>query len=345
MSTKRSLGFSLVEILVALLISMLLMAGVLTIMSSSKRTYALQDELAKLQENARFVMDDVTFALRMAGYSGCSNIRGGASSFEGSSKASIPLRVAKKDAQYGYKLTTAFSSKPVTSDTLQVTYYANQLKLDLDEDGIAHDVETPATEIEKVLDANAATLSLHKDSMKPSVNEDVVISDCGGAETYEITNVNTSSPNYTKVKIKRNTTGETRLGRDYRAPIEIFATAVPTQYQVGAIDKNNDEDVTDAEDGFALFRNGLFFIEGVQRLKIRYGLDKNGDKVADVYATDYAGGGAVVSVRISVLMRTANRRFDLGEGNEKVADASLVYKPEDGFRYRSFTSTVKIRNN
>lgn len=68
---KHSQGFTLTEIMIALLLSLVLMAGVLTIMSSSKRTYALQTKLAELQDNARFVMSDLKNDLRMAGYRGC----------------------------------------------------------------------------------------------------------------------------------------------------------------------------------------------------------------------------------------------------------------------------------
>jgi prepilin-type N-terminal cleavage/methylation domain-containing protein len=69
-SFSTAQGFSLTEIMVALLISSILMYGVMTIMSSGKRTYALQSELAELYDNARFVMEDITFTLRMAGFKG-----------------------------------------------------------------------------------------------------------------------------------------------------------------------------------------------------------------------------------------------------------------------------------
>jgi type IV pilus assembly protein PilW len=53
-------------------ISSILLGGVMTIMSSSKKTYTLQSELSALQDNARFLMDEFTYKIRMAGYSGCS---------------------------------------------------------------------------------------------------------------------------------------------------------------------------------------------------------------------------------------------------------------------------------
>jgi|WetSurMetagenome_2_1015567.scaffolds.fasta_scaffold05989_3 type IV pilus assembly protein PilW len=65
-------GFTLIEILIALLIGLILMGGVISLMLNSKRAYNVQSDLAGLQENARFVVDSVAKDARMAGYRGCS---------------------------------------------------------------------------------------------------------------------------------------------------------------------------------------------------------------------------------------------------------------------------------
>lgn len=65
---NQALGMSLIELLVALLISTILMFGVGTVYVSSKRGYNIQDTLARQQENSRFSLDILTRDLRMAGY-------------------------------------------------------------------------------------------------------------------------------------------------------------------------------------------------------------------------------------------------------------------------------------
>ncbi|MGB0468085.1 MAG: PilW family protein, partial [Pontibacterium sp.] len=65
-------GLSMIELMVALVIGLLLTAGVLQMFVSSKATYTLQSELAKMQENARFAVEFMARDLRMAGYMGCS---------------------------------------------------------------------------------------------------------------------------------------------------------------------------------------------------------------------------------------------------------------------------------
>lgn len=67
---KRESGFTLVEIMVALSISLLLMAGVVQVFAGNRETYRLQAGLATLQENARFAVDLLRRDLSMAGYPG-----------------------------------------------------------------------------------------------------------------------------------------------------------------------------------------------------------------------------------------------------------------------------------
>jgi len=69
----RARGFSLVELMVALVIGLLVLAAVSTVMVNSKKNYTVQDSLARLQENARFAVDFITRDLRMSGHFGCAH--------------------------------------------------------------------------------------------------------------------------------------------------------------------------------------------------------------------------------------------------------------------------------
>ncbi|MBI3562267.1 MAG: PilW family protein [Gammaproteobacteria bacterium] len=65
---NKQRGFSLVEMMIGLVISLLLIFGVVAIYVNSKRGYSLQDGMAHQQENARFSIDILLHDLRMAGY-------------------------------------------------------------------------------------------------------------------------------------------------------------------------------------------------------------------------------------------------------------------------------------
>ncbi|MDE2088439.1 MAG: PilW family protein [Gammaproteobacteria bacterium] len=64
-------GLTVVEIMVAVTISLILLAGVLQIFISSRGAYRLQQGLSRLQENGRFAMNFLVKDIRMAGYMGC----------------------------------------------------------------------------------------------------------------------------------------------------------------------------------------------------------------------------------------------------------------------------------
>ena len=70
-SMDRQRGFSLVELMVAVTIGLIILAAVSGIFVTSKTTYNTQDNLARLQENARFAIHYLADDVRKAGYSGC----------------------------------------------------------------------------------------------------------------------------------------------------------------------------------------------------------------------------------------------------------------------------------
>ncbi len=61
-------GLSLVELMVALTLGMVLMAGFLQIFMSVRSTYAANEASSRLQENGRFALDFLTRHARLAGY-------------------------------------------------------------------------------------------------------------------------------------------------------------------------------------------------------------------------------------------------------------------------------------
>jgi type IV pilus assembly protein PilW len=63
-------GFSIVELMVAMVITLILLAGIGQIFLSSKKSYNLQDSLSRMQESGRYAMDTLTQDLRRAGYWG-----------------------------------------------------------------------------------------------------------------------------------------------------------------------------------------------------------------------------------------------------------------------------------
>ena len=68
---NRQLGLSLVETMIAIAISILLMAGAISVVASIKNTNKVNDALSSSQEIGRFALNVLTDAISRSGYYGC----------------------------------------------------------------------------------------------------------------------------------------------------------------------------------------------------------------------------------------------------------------------------------
>ncbi len=73
MRRSSAAGFSLIELMIALLIGTILLLGLVQIFSASRSAYLLSQGIARNQESSRFAVDFLTRDLRMAGHAGCVN--------------------------------------------------------------------------------------------------------------------------------------------------------------------------------------------------------------------------------------------------------------------------------
>jgi type IV pilus assembly protein PilW len=65
---RNAAGFTLVELMIAILIGLFLTAGLLTLVGAMKRTHTSQSGLSQLQENERIAMSLITDVIQSGGY-------------------------------------------------------------------------------------------------------------------------------------------------------------------------------------------------------------------------------------------------------------------------------------
>jgi type IV pilus assembly protein PilW len=68
---RSSRGFGLIELLIALVLSLIVVLGVAQIFIAAKNTYVSQNVSAAMQEDARFVLSKMIQEIRMVGMFGC----------------------------------------------------------------------------------------------------------------------------------------------------------------------------------------------------------------------------------------------------------------------------------
>jgi len=65
---RHSRGFTMVELMIAVTVTLFLIGGALTMLQSTRKTFAAQTQLAQLQDNERLVMTFMAAVIESAGY-------------------------------------------------------------------------------------------------------------------------------------------------------------------------------------------------------------------------------------------------------------------------------------
>ncbi|GAB2885802.1 hypothetical protein GCM10027046_12780 [Uliginosibacterium flavum] len=66
---------TLIELMIAMILGLIIVAGVLYVFQGSSKTFRTSDALARVQENGRFGLEAIASDIRMASYSGCGAIQ------------------------------------------------------------------------------------------------------------------------------------------------------------------------------------------------------------------------------------------------------------------------------
>ncbi|MDH5649740.1 MAG: PilW family protein [Gammaproteobacteria bacterium] len=382
--TKRtSHGFSIVELMVALVLSSLIMIGVIQIFISSNSTHRATEGLSRVQENGRFAMDFLTREIRMAGNMGClrtvpivnyvdsTNIQfdptRGIFGFEASNSApddTISAVANPTNTTSGWGTTLDSNLVPGSggvagaiagTDIIVVYSLGNTIPLR------APDYHNEANVF--LDDGAAATAGLE-------IGDIVTIADCEKASIFQISSMNSSKTNLTHTNAANPVPGN-----------------VCSQWGSSCADKNQEHKYgPDAELAKlvtsvfyiargaggkpSLFRASLTpgsnqmrgeeLVEGIENMQILYGEDttsttrSNGQPTTFLTASEVTNWSRVVNVRISLVAATENIQ---GTGVDMEPDTGTYlltgatpetateYDPvDDTRRRRVFNATVQLRN-
>ncbi|MEQ1557371.1 MAG: PilW family protein [Methyloglobulus sp.] len=334
---KPSAGYTLIELMLAMLLGIFLITGLVQIFISSKQSYRMQESLSRLQESGRFALDFIERDLRMAGFRGCA-----------SKSKTMPVNALVNKTAYIYNFSTVIQG------------YNNVGANWADPDGTGitkplvggNDVLTirragdDGVQITGVANATAP-LKLARNTV-PVLNvcDVVVAADCETATIFQITSNDPNSITHTQGGCSTTPTGGNavaKLDKKYAEGslykfftttyfIKLNANQQPSLYR--RVNANADEEL----------------IEGVEQMQVQYGLDTDADtgRNANTYvnantiltAADWA---KVVSVRVSLLVRTIE---------DNIASETLNYRYNgnnnnvgtDRRIRRVFTTTIALRN-
>ncbi len=355
-------GFSLIEVMVAMLIGIILLGGAISIFISNKAVYRLESELSRMQESGRFIIDMMSKEIRMAGFNGCAS-RG---DVEPNNMANNPppLALSNDNAVLGYDGTAAGNAitdwSPVIPAGIAVPMY--------DIDGVAAKdlvVNTDVINIMRVDECGAyltgnwqvttATMQVTApNSCGFDQNMAVIVTNCTTADIFQI--VSNPGNNGPTAQLTHSQSGNSGnfLATNYGPPDAHISVPRSNSFFVAVNDAGGNSlylaewSSTDGngavdDDDFSIYE----LTDGVQDMQILYGEDTGGgggNQYADVYvdASAVADWTNIRSVRISILLQSADnittepRAFTFNGANANTGNDQRLRM--------TFSTTIALRN-
>ncbi|MGE3296760.1 MAG: PilW family protein [Porticoccaceae bacterium] len=360
----RQRGFSLIELMVAVVVGSILIAIVVRMVAGTLATYRSDEYLARLQENARFAIERLGFAGRMAGFSGCSrNINSLLDTTDAAYESGI-YDVTRIFSGWEYANTgdgDAYAIATLDPAGAALNEWSDAGGNDLVDD--LQDLVVPGTDVlvvkyaDRVLQvgasgtvaANAVTIAL---TGANGIDQDslVLISDCLGGDLFQ----NRAADNATQLSRSDsggspgNVAASANLSHAYGTDMEVYTFTVAVFF-VGR--GPSGEPALFRRTHHAAGADGvetLELVEGIENMQVLYGEDLDGDSLADVYRTSVAvvDWTAVVAARVGLLLRTVESgRQENDTAVYNLLGTDVTPPAADARRHRRvFTTTIALRN-
>lgn len=376
-------GFSLVEMMVAMVVGLALVVGISSVYLFSKSSARRQEQIGTIQQSVRIAFEYLASDARMAGHQGC--YTGRASGMVNDLAKTLATNYAL--GVEGYDYATTGNAFAMTSNTPANTTTTAEWRTNTDANGVATvpittlagtaagDGLTPGSDVLVIRTVSGAPLRLTaattasnqllvENTTGPGkcsngttdkmsgfcVNSHALVASCTDARVFPVAAVDASTGALT--------TGGTNFGASgtagHFAPgaAEVFPLQTIAYYIKASSSGTTTSLYRRVFDGDVAGGTEQELIEGVENLQLRYGRDTTAPdpdgKIDDyVVASDVGDWSKVVAVRMALVIRADQQ---VGADTPMAASAPVngvsVSFPASApqFDRRVFTTTVALRN-
>ncbi|MDO9270484.1 MAG: PilW family protein [Methylobacter sp.] len=342
-SKSPQTGFTLIELMIAMLLGVFLTGGIIQVFIGSRQTYRMQENLSRLQENGRFAIDFITRDNRMIGFQGCA------------SRSIIPNIIIDPQNPNPNPAPDTISSG-LSTPLIGINNVVNNWSADAC--GAANDCIAGTDAITYhfggscggYLTGNMATVNANiqitaANTCNINMYDVLLISDCSASDIFIATSASSGSGTQTIAHAtNQNTTNN--LSKLYGSDAEVLVLRAHSFFI-----RNNasGEPVLWRLDNSepASTTNPIELVEGIENMQILYGADTDAtpDGTANYYVPAGTAGlnmSQVVSIRVSLLVRS----MDDGLAAQPLAYTynGATVTPTDRRIRRIFTLTIALRN-
>ena len=339
LSIRYSKGLSLVELMVALVLSLVIGVAVMQVFLASKTTYRMQDAMSRLQENGRFAVNQLASEIRMAGYMGCLRLD------------EVQVNIMADPAPAGITDVLGALIAVRGKDDVDAS---NEWGASVDTDVLMlHSAVGNSMQLVGNINPNNANIQVAGNAEGLKKNDTVIISDCTSADIFRIVNSPSTSDQKTTITHSSGGNYSSKLSKIYGKDAEVLrfeyvnyyiketSRKSPAGQPIRALYVKRTQELSSVEAA------ETELVEGVQNLQIEYGIRTGASLVADEYRTaaDVTDWGRVVAVRFRLLMQSADNNAVARSG---AAAQSISFNGKgitaDGHLRQEFGSVVALRN-
>lgn len=371
-------GFSLLELMVAVALSLILISGVIAVYITGKKTYTLNNAVSAILKNGRSAIAAMEYPIRMAGFFGCAH-----GIVPQSILQSSAVQYTGANAITGYEYTgtglgavyTVSSEAPPGADSgaswtpALPQEIAAAVGIGTNTAGAA----IPGSDIILLEEAAPGGIDLvapYQDSDGLFVgpgraahlasNELAVVADCRSSGLFQITRVAANYQNGAHDRIDHSSSGAMHPGNvapaQFTRPMGALgagAKIYPYRTYLFYIGIGNDKNPALFE--IDMGSNGLLtgaheIAPGIENMQFIYGVDTDGDRIPNNFQTadTVRDWGQVVSVRVALLVRSDDDSADTSSTFTYAMldpnNGTNIILPKDKRLRRVFQETFSLRN-
>ncbi|MFK5893787.1 MAG: PilW family protein [Pseudomonadota bacterium] len=325
--SQKNNGFTITEMMIAISIGVVLMAGISQIYLSSKQTYAMNDELIAFQENGRYITSRIAGEVRMAGHAGCVDTfeRGmqfAAADFNAATRDFYitPIQVFEYSATASPNPSLPNGTTAPAVDILSPVAAANSDIISIQYGSyVLNQITADMSSTNANINVNASN-SLMQDIIPGNM---LIIADCDMANVFIAGDPSSNSVVSHSALSKTFSQMESGLW-------PTVMHFISNTYYVGTNNGVNALYVRDNISG-----NTAKIFEGIQSMDILYG-------VRDSSGSRYMDGDAIVAANLMNNIFSTRISFNLQ--SRKQVDTATASGTSKDYITKQFTSTVVLRN-
>lgn len=312
---RKMRGMSLVELLIAIMLSVMMLAGAISIFMGSKETFRLGEDLSRIQEAQRYATNRFINDIAPAGFMGCAKpilFNKTKNKRESNIVSSIPVTSDLTD--FSNVIIGGEGNGHNNTDTLTVHYaqVGTSIPLETESGAVRQDSDFPIS-------------ASHPAYGELEDKDDIIISDCKAISAVRVE----GDPSGGQLK-------HTGSDQDHNFGDQTQGVAGPIIYKLDAVRYEvvivDDPDHADRQTS-VLFATRLGgnrepILDGVEDFQLEYGIDTNGDRVAERYVNWAAVDGNnwelfISSIRVTLTINPGDSVTDENGVDDEFSKTSV----------------------